>query len=491
MTDKALLVASLTADDQLDDVARARMWARLEPRLAEPPPRRVRWMLASAVACSLVAAAAVALVLVRRSPDARALIAPEDATLTTHLGPHTRAAVIGPARLRVVGTPGDVTTVHLDRGTLLAEFTGGQGRALHVEAPGMAVDVVGTLFSIEIQAARTCVAVAHGRVEVVIAARRTAVATGQQLCTRDPQPTAIEPRAREALARHGAIVAEAPAPVVVPAPDVAPVPPPAAPPPPVAPPAIASAPPPPVSPPAIANVPPSPRLLQSPSASPPRPLPPPSAPPPRTLSPPSVLHSEPASTTIAPARVATNASDQSTSAQPEPPRDAAPAKPAPPPPPTADELYRAAEAALARHDADAADRALAQLVATSPTSPLVGQAIYERARLAYQRHAWGEARGHLDALAKRGDQALAESGRYLTCRIAVEAHDGTARRCLEEFRADYPASAHDRDVLGTIVQLAFAGGGCSAASAAIADLATRYPHSTLAAAWRAKCPETR
>src|SRR5262249_52502578 len=122
--------------------------------------------------CSVVAAAAIAVVVVRRSPDDRSLLAPDDTTLTTHLGPHTRAALVGPAQLRVVGTPGNVTTVRLDRGTLLAEFTGGPGRALHVEAPGMVVEVVGTLFSVEIQAAKTCVAVAHGRVEVVSASGR-------------------------------------------------------------------------------------------------------------------------------------------------------------------------------------------------------------------------------------------------------------------------------------------------------------------------------
>src|SRR5262249_27595802 len=68
-------------------------------------------------------------------------------------------------------------------------------------------------------------------------------------------------------------------------------------------------------------------------------------------------------------------------------------------PRTAAELYRDAEAALARHDAAAADHALARLLADDPHSPLADQALYERARIAYQRRAWSEARRHLDALA--------------------------------------------------------------------------------------------
>jgi outer membrane protein assembly factor BamD (BamD/ComL family) len=175
--------------------------------------------------------------------------------------------------------------------------------------------------------------------------------------------------------------------------------------------------------------------------------------------------------------------------KPEPPKPE-PAKPEPPKPapPTGDQLYRSAEAALARQDVDAADRALATLIANEPSSPLVAQALYDRARIAYNRRAWAAARQHLDALATIKDSPLAESGRYLTCRIAVEAHDD-AVRCLRDFRAAYPRSPHDRDVLGTLAQLAHASGGCAAAREYTAELARRYPHSTLAAAWRDKCPE--
>ena len=163
----------------------------------------------------------------------------------------------------------------------------------------------------------------------------------------------------------------------------------------------------------------------------------------------------------------------------------------PPPPPSADELYRAAEAALGNRDAPAADRALAQLVATAPTSPLVGQALLERARIAYERHAYSDARHHLDVLASLPDRSLAEPGHYLTCRIAVESRAPDAASCLVAFRVAYPGSAHDRDVLGTLAQLAYATGGCGGAASYVAELARLHPHSALAAAWQTTCPEAK
>jgi outer membrane protein assembly factor BamD (BamD/ComL family) len=175
--------------------------------------------------------------------------------------------------------------------------------------------------------------------------------------------------------------------------------------------------------------------------------------------------------------------------KPQPPKSEPP-KPAEPKP-TGDQLYRSAEAALARHDVDAADRALATLIANEPTSPLLAQALYDRARIAYDRHAWAAARHDLDALATIKDTPLAESGRYLTCRIAVEAHANVATRCLRDFRATYPRSPHDRDVLGTLAQLAHASGGCAVARTYIAELLQRYPHSTLATAWHDKCAEAK
>ena len=172
-----------------------------------------------------------------------------------------------------------------------------------------------------------------------------------------------------------------------------------------------------------------------------------------------------------------------------PPQVAQQPKPAAtaPTPPTAQELYRSAETALAHRDPAAADKALAQLVASAPTSSLVPQALYDRARIAYDRKDYGTAKRHLDALATAKDSPLVESGRYLACRIAVEARDGSAEKCLRQFRASYPRSPHDRDVLGTLAQLVHACGGCAAARPYMDELQRDYPHSTLAAGWRDTC----
>ena len=170
----------------------------------------------------------------------------------------------------------------------------------------------------------------------------------------------------------------------------------------------------------------------------------------------------------------------------------APQQPAPQQPaPTAEALYREAESALARRDSTAADVALARLLAEYPQSALADQALYERAQLAYRRRAWVDARRHLAALAQLPATPLAEPGRYLVCRIAVETRDGDAVHCLASYRATYPKSAHDRDVLGLLVQLVHARQGCAGARALVDELARRYADSALARAWRATCPEAR
>jgi outer membrane protein assembly factor BamD (BamD/ComL family) len=155
---------------------------------------------------------------------------------------------------------------------------------------------------------------------------------------------------------------------------------------------------------------------------------------------------------------------------------------------TVDELYHAAETALTRRDTAAADRAFDRLIAEYPASPLAEQALYERARIAHQGRAWGAARRHLDRLLALPNARLAEPARYLVCRIAVEARDAEAANCLIEYRKAYPRSPHDRDVLGFLVQLDHATGGCAAARARIAELVRTHPRSGLATAWRTRCP---
>lgn len=154
---------------------------------------------------------------------------------------------------------------------------------------------------------------------------------------------------------------------------------------------------------------------------------------------------------------------------------------------TDNQLYEAAEAALARKDGKAADHALAQLLADYPASPLVDQALYERARLAYKRKAWTAARAHLDLLAGMSTP-LAEPGNYLRCRIAVESKDDDASRCLADYRATYPRSPHDLEVLGLLASLANTSSGCAGAAPYIDELTRIYSRTDLARAWKERCP---
>jgi hypothetical protein len=120
---------------------------------------------------------------------------------------------------------------------------------------------------------------------------------------------------------------------------------------------------------------------------------------------------------------------------------------------------------LAARDTAAAERALARLVTEYASSPLVEQALYERARIAYQQRAWATARRHLDRLLALPATRLAEPGQYLACRIAVEARDGEAAACLVAYRKAHPRSPHDHDVPGMLVQLDHAAGGCRGCAA--------------------------
>jgi hypothetical protein len=453
--------SAMTADDRLDDLTRARMWGRIRDAIDEREdavavaPRRLGARVA--IGAAVAAAAMVAIVAVRRggSPDAggvRALIAPPQTTLTATLGTHTRAALIGPARVDVVDERADATTVHLERGTMYASFEGGGGRRLRVVAPDAVVDVVGTLFAVEAGGARgTCVSVAHGRVRVTMGARVVMVVGGERVCSGDADRSPIDASVKDALERHEAATSTRTAMIVAT---------------PIAPPVVAAAAPPP------APFPPPPPLPSPPPPPSPSPLP----------------RAARADRAPAPAPAPTPAL---TAAPPPPQPEARSPRPEaqstlPTPPET---LYAAAEDALARRDPSAADAALAELLRTAPESPLVDQALYERARIAYARHAWNEARRHLDALAAIPSTPLAEPGRYLGCRIAVLAHDGDAARCLADYRAAYPRSPHEQDVLGLLAELAFDDRGCPGARPYLDQLAALDPKSALVAAWRARCPE--
>ena len=481
--------AAMMLDDRLDDIKRARIWTGLEDRLVEgTAPRRSRWPVALGATAAMAVAAAAALLLVRTpAPSAAHVLAvPVDTTVSSQLGPHTAASIVGPAQLDLLDVVGDATEVRLRSGTLLAEFTGGAKRSLRIEAPGAVIDVVGTLFAVQVRGATTCTSVAHGRVRVTTSAGVVEVGGGQRHCTGDALRP-IDDDMRDALARQGAVVAGRaelptvptpgpPAPTVAPTPTVVPTP------------ARAVAP-------AIAT--------QSPGAVDTRPIAPPphvaiiaprTAAPrePIAIAPRTAAPREPIATAPRPAAVAEPIVSSPRLSAPrvgEPP--AAAAEPVPPPKLTPDALYRSAEVALAVHDLAAADHALAKLVAEHPGAQLVDQALYERARIAYQLRAWTTAQNHLARLIAMPNTPLAEPGRYLRCRIAVETGDAGAAGCLTEYRQAFPRGSHDLDVLALLAQLAYRDGGCAGAMKLVDELAQSYPRTRLAAAWRARCPEAR
>lgn len=158
---------------------------------------------------------------------------------------------------------------------------------------------------------------------------------------------------------------------------------------------------------------------------------------------------------------------------------------------TADSLYRDAEAALTKGDVAAADRALGKIIDGFSSSALFDQALYERARLAYQRHAWSQARRDLDQLAGVHGSALAEPGQYLGCRVALAAHDADVARCFAAYRTAYPRSPHALDVLALLVELAHADGGCRAAEPLIGELVRDHREAAQTRAWRTRCPVPR
>ena len=487
-----LVRVALTTGDELDDIRRAKIWSRVEDRLGERVHAPWRWLLAGG-AGALAIAAVVMLIAMRGHGAVDGFVAPPDATLSLRLG-HARAALVGPARLDVVETTAQTTTVALRSGRLLAEFEGGQGRWLRIEAPGATIEIVGTLFAIDVHTTGTCVSVAHGLVRMTTFTRVLAIDGGHTACSDAPAEHAIAQEVRDALAHHAATLSIA---------EAAPLVPPAVP-------ASAAAAPAPASPIAVAVSGPGPGRGPGPDPRP-RPGASPgrksvsvsaSAPVPASASvsasdsvSPSVSAPNSASASVsapapAPASVSVTAPDSVSAPRPiQPP-------PAPPPtitkpqphPATATDLYRDAEAALANHDLATADRALAKIADELPTSSLVDQALYERARIAYDRHAWDAARRQLARLATLATSPLVEPGAFLSCRVAVAAGDAHADACLTAYRATYPHSPHDLDVLGLLVDRAFHAGGCARAAPLVDELARLYQATSLARGWRARCP---
>jgi hypothetical protein len=150
--------------------------------------------------------------------------------------------------------------------------------------------------------------------------------------------------------------------------------------------------------------------------------------------------------------------------------------------------YAAIERLMAR-DPAAARAALRALVADAPASPEAVSALLDLARLAAAAADDAAARAALDQLDRHPDAAaLAMPARYLRC--TMEQTDPGRRACLTGFRAAFPDSPRDAEVLARLAIVTARDGDCRAALPLLAEYRRRYPGGPSAAdvrAWTAHC----
>src|SRR3569623_1939046 len=189
----------LRADDQMDDLTRARVLGRLlqdrqEQRRQAHTKRGqagARMWLGWTLAFSAVLVFAVLGVLRARRPAAFTPVAllpyavhgdassnapssggldrvelPAHASMRARLGPAADFVLLGPLRLAV--RDGDATraAVELRQGTLVGDIDGSTGRRLRIVTADATVDIVGTRFLVAASGEHTRVSVEHGRVRV-------------------------------------------------------------------------------------------------------------------------------------------------------------------------------------------------------------------------------------------------------------------------------------------------------------------------------------
>lgn len=216
---EARLRDAATVDDRLDEVRRARMWGELSRRLdAAGPGRRRRGVIVAAVLAAAIAAAVLLAVGARAlwgggqgggalSRATQVLEVPASATARAQLG---AAAVTlhGPARMQVERAD-RVVEVVLEAGAVSGEYDGAKGGRMRVRTPHAIVEVVGTLFDVEVEDGATCVAVAHGKVRVRAGRVVRLVGDGESWCTDAGEVRAVLPAAEERMRAVGVTVVHA------------------------------------------------------------------------------------------------------------------------------------------------------------------------------------------------------------------------------------------------------------------------------------------
>jgi transmembrane sensor len=197
MTEREHSVSSAFRD-LADEQSLHRAWDRIERRLA-PRPRRSRTG-ALVLAAALVAIAGAVLgwwidsqgpsPLARENGDALGAIA---GGALTALDDGSSIRTSADARLRVVENRDGVFSVHLADGSARFEVRPGTGRRWRVEARGVSVEVVGTVFSVERSNESVRVRVERGTVAV----RGTGVPDGVELVSAGEELVVLAPPVAE------------------------------------------------------------------------------------------------------------------------------------------------------------------------------------------------------------------------------------------------------------------------------------------------------
>jgi hypothetical protein len=142
---------------------------------------------------------------------------------------------------------------------------------------------------------------------------------------------------------------------------------------------------------------------------------------------------------------------------------------------------------MRRHDRPGARRLLARVVAQFPSDRLAELARYELAQLAISEGDRQAATRALETLGSSGrDPALRRAAAFARCRLdlgsgASAAQEEAGLRCLERFRAAYPDSAEDAEVLALSIAHASQRGRCDMVARLTAEYARRYPTGAFAA----------
>ena len=148
---------------------------------------------------------------------------------------------------------------------------------------------------------------------------------------------------------------------------------------------------------------------------------------------------------------------------------------------TADSLYAEAEAAMRAGDRAAVRSHLTEVIRRFPRDGLADAALYELARREQADGQPAQARRYLDRLLGHdGEPELREPARYLRCRLDLDTHrDADALACLGAFRRDFPASPHDAEVLALLIGLYQVRSDCQRALPLLDEYTRRYPSGPL------------